>query len=181
MEGKKIIAVEDLDKGYQFIKLDDGQVMLVKIISEDISEILSELGGEPEKNKESEKEETQDKVPEPEGDGYTGEDLMAMDHGELSELCKDNDLDTDPDDFGEDEVDNFRKNVAEEIDVKLPEPAKDKKPEVDDSYTKADIKAMDYDELSELCDEEDLDTDPDDFGEDEEKALRKAIIKELGL
>ena len=40
---------------------------------------------------------------------------------------------------------------------------------------------MDFEELEEVCDDKDLDTDPDDFDEDEIEKLRKAIAKELGL
>ena len=40
---------------------------------------------------------------------------------------------------------------------------------------------MDFEELEEVCDDKDLDTDPDDFDEAEIEKLRKAIAKELGL
>ena len=40
---------------------------------------------------------------------------------------------------------------------------------------------MDIEELEEVCDDKDLDTDPDDFDEDDIEKLRKAIAKELGL
>ena len=39
---------------------------------------------------------------------------------------------------------------------------------------------MDFEELEDLCVEKDLDSDPDDFDEEEDK-LRKAIAKELGI
>ena len=36
-------------------------------------------------------------------------------------------------------------------------------------------------ELEDVCDDKDLETDPDDYDEDEVEKLRKAIAKELGL
>ena len=40
---------------------------------------------------------------------------------------------------------------------------------------------MDFEELEDLCDENDLETDPDEFDEDGVEDLRKAIAKELGI
>ena len=40
---------------------------------------------------------------------------------------------------------------------------------------------MDFEELEDVCDDKDLETDPDDFDEDDIEKLRKAIAKELGL
>ena len=43
-----------------------------------------------------------------------------MDFEELEDVCDDKDLDTDPDDFDEDEIEKFRKEVAKELGLKLP-------------------------------------------------------------
>lgn len=40
---------------------------------------------------------------------------------------------------------------------------------------------MDFEELEDVCDDKDLETDPDDYDEDDVENLRKAIAKELGL
>ena len=40
---------------------------------------------------------------------------------------------------------------------------------------------MDFEELEDVCDDKDLETDPDDYEEDDIEKLRKAIAKELGL
>ena len=40
---------------------------------------------------------------------------------------------------------------------------------------------MDFEELEDVCDDKDLDTDPDDFDEEDIEKLRKAIAKELGI
>ena len=40
---------------------------------------------------------------------------------------------------------------------------------------------MDFEELEDLCDDKDLDTDPDDYEEEDVEKLRKAVAKELGI
>ena len=40
---------------------------------------------------------------------------------------------------------------------------------------------MDFEDLEDLCDDKDLDTDPDDYEEEDVEKLRKAIAKELGI
>ena len=40
---------------------------------------------------------------------------------------------------------------------------------------------MDFEELEDVCDDKELDTDPDDFDEEDVDKLRKAIAKELGI
>ena len=40
---------------------------------------------------------------------------------------------------------------------------------------------MDFEELEDVCDDKDLDTDPDDFDEEDIEKFRKAIAKELGI
>ena len=40
---------------------------------------------------------------------------------------------------------------------------------------------MDFEELEDVCDDKALDTDPDDFDEEDIEKLRKAIAKELGI
>ena len=49
------------------------------------------------------------------------------------------------------------------------------------SESEEDEEEEDEEELEEVCDDKDLDTDPDDFDEDDIEKLRKAIAKELGL
>ena len=58
----------------------------------------------------------------------TGEALAEMDFEELEEVCDDKDLDTDPDDFDEDDIEKLRKAIAKELGLKLPakKEAKDK-------------------------------------------------------
>lgn len=193
MDGKKIIADLELENGYHILKLDDDTFALIKVVSPDISkdELVELLGDKPEKAETKAKEEKPAKEEEPvTEESYTWDDLLGMDHGELKELCDDNDLDTDPDDYEDEgsELMAFRKEIAEEIDIEVPkddtsaESKKEPKEEVkDDDYTWDDLKEMDYDELEELCEEQDLDTDPDDYDEDEEDKLRVTIAEELEI
>ena len=57
---------------------------------------------------------------EEEEEELTGEALAEMDFEELEEVCDDKDLDTDPDDFDEDEIEKLRKAIAKELGLKLP-------------------------------------------------------------
>ena len=50
-----------------------------------------------------------------------------MDFEELEDVCDDKDLDTDPDDFDEEDVEKLRKEIAKELGIKLPKAAKGKR------------------------------------------------------
>ena len=39
----------------------------------------------------------------------------------------------------------------------------------------------DFEELEDICDEKELDTDPDDYDEEDVEKLRKAVAKEMGI
>lgn len=83
-----------------------------------------------------------------------------------------------------------KKGKKEEPKKETKKPAKKEEPEDDDDededeYTWDDIKDMDYDELSELVDDEELeDIDVEDYDEDDDdevEKLRVAIAKELDI
>lgn len=79
-----------------------------------------------------------------------------------------------------------KKGKKEEPKKETKKPAKKEEPEDDDDeYTWEDIKDMDYDELSELVDDEELeDIDVEDYDEDDDdevEKLRVAIAKELDI
>lgn len=83
-----------------------------------------------------------------------------------------------------------KKGKKEEPKKETKKPTKKEEPEDDDDededeYTWDDIKDMDYDELSELVDDEELeDIDVEDYDEDDEdevEKLRVAIAKELDI
>ncbi len=49
---------------------------------------------------------------------------MEMDLEELEAVCDDKDLDTDPDEYDEEDVEALRKSIAKELGIALPKPAK---------------------------------------------------------
>ena len=117
-----------LSNGVILIKYDDGSyALLTPISAEDAEEIFggesedsddededdeSEDGGEDEDEDEDEDEEEDDEV--------TPEDLAGMDFEALEDLCDDKELETDPDEFDEEDVEKLRKAVAKELGITLP-------------------------------------------------------------
>lgn len=69
---------------------------------------------------EEEEEEEEDEEEEEEEEELTGEALAEMDFEELEDVCDDKDLDTDPDDFDEEDIEKLRKAIAKELGIKLP-------------------------------------------------------------
>lgn len=190
MEGKKITKILDIGGQYRALLLDDEEVAIVKMVVDDLSlEELSEfLPGKPDKKESKPKESKKEtkKEPEPDDDPYTWEDLVDMDYDDLEELCDENELDVDPADYEDDEVDDFRKAIAKEIEIEVPEDEDSEEEEQeeesdDDEYTWDDLEEMDFEELQDFCDENELELDLDDFTEEEEDKLRREIAKEVGI
>mgnify|MGYP001519319035 CR=1 FL=1 len=94
-----------LSNGVILIKYDDGSyALLTPISAEDAEEIF---GGESE-DSDDEDEDDED------------EDLAGMDFEALEDLCDDKELETDPDEFDEEDVEKLRKAVAKELGITLP-------------------------------------------------------------
>lgn len=128
-----------LSNGVILIKYDDGSyAFLTSISAEDAEEIF---GGESEdSDDEDEDEEDEDsdeddedsdeddeddesedgEEDEDEDDEVTPEDLAGMDFEALEDLCDDKELETDPDEFDEEDVEKLRKAVAKELGITLP-------------------------------------------------------------
>lgn len=134
-----------LSNGVILIKYDDGSyALLTPISAEDAEDIF---GGEAEDSEdeeedededesdeedsdeededeededEDEDEEDEDEEDEDEDDGVTPEDLAGMDFEALEDLCDDKELETDPDEFDEEDVEKLRKAVAKELGITLP-------------------------------------------------------------
>ena len=132
-----------LSNGVILIKYDDGSyALLTPISAEDAEDIF---GGEAEDSEdeeedededesddedsdeddededdEDEDDEDEDKDDEDEDDGVTPEDLAGMDFEALEDLCDDKELETDPDEFDEEDVEKLRKAVAKELGITLP-------------------------------------------------------------
>ena len=104
-----------LSNGVILIKYDDGSyALLTPISAEDAEDIF---GGEAEDSEDEEEDEEED---EDEDDGVTPEDLAGMDFEALEDLCDDKELETDPDEFDEEDVEKLRKAVAKELGITLP-------------------------------------------------------------
>ena len=133
-----------LSNGVILIKYDDGSyALLTPISAEDAEDIF---GGEAEDSEdeeedededesddedsdedsdeddedEDEEDEDEDEDDKDEDDGVTPEDLAGMDFEALEDLCDDKELETDPDEFDEEDVEKLRKAVAKELGITLP-------------------------------------------------------------
>ena len=138
-----------LSNGVILIKYDDGSyALLTPISAEDAEDIFggededsedeeededSEDEEEDEEDEEEDEEEDgdededeedededEDEEDEDEDDGVTPEDLAGMDFEALEDLCDDKELETDPDEFDEKDVEKLRKAVAKELGITLP-------------------------------------------------------------
>ena len=115
-----------LSNGVILIKYDDGSyALLTPISAEDAEEIF---GGESEDSDDEDEDEDEDSdeddedsdEDEEEDDEVTPEDLAGMDFEALEDLCDDKELETDPDEFDEEDVEKLRKAVAKELGITLP-------------------------------------------------------------
>lgn len=127
-----------LSNGVILIKYDDGSyALLTPISAEDAEEIFGgesedsddededdEDSDEEDEDDESEDgeedEDEDDDEDEEEDDEVTPEDLAGMDFEALEDLCDDKELETDPDEFDEEDVEKLRKAVAKELNITLP-------------------------------------------------------------
>lgn len=127
-----------LSNGVILIKYDDGSyALLTPISAEDAEEIFggesedsddededdedSDEEDEDDESEDGEEDEDEDSdEDEEEDDEVTPEDLAGMDFEALEDLCDDKELETDPDEFDEEDVEKLRKAVAKELGITLP-------------------------------------------------------------
>ena len=109
---KKEVELKEVSRtevnGTIIIKYEDGSIKIIPAPIALTAEEAEDLFGSEEEEEEEEEED------------LTGEALAEMDFEELEEVCDDKDLDTDPDDFDEDEIEKLRKAIAKELGLKLP-------------------------------------------------------------
>lgn len=142
-----------LSNGVILIKYDDGSyALLTPISAEDAEDIF---GGEAE---DSEDEEDEDE------DESDEEDEEDEDEDESDEEDGDSEDEEEEDEEEEDEEDEDEEDGDEE-----------------DGVTPEDLAGMDFEALEDLCDDKELETDPDEFDEEDVEKLRKAVAKELGI
>lgn len=139
MAKKKVAAAKEVERkvlsnGVILIKYDDGSYALLTPISAEDSEDV--FGGEAEESddddsdedeeegddddEEDEDEDDSDDEESDDEDEVTPEDLAEMDFEALEDLCDDKELETDPDEFDEEDVEKLRKAVAKELGIALP-------------------------------------------------------------
>lgn len=85
---------------------------------------------------------------------------------------------TDDDDSDEDE--DEEEDDSEDLDED-DDDSDDEESDDDDEVTPEDLAEMDFEALEDLCDDKELETDPDEFDEEDVEKLRKAVAKELGI
>lgn len=149
---KKEVKKEEVSRkeinGLVFVTYDDGSVEItmapITLTKEQVEDIFGETeeAEEDEEEEETEEEDSDDdeeteeeeesedeeeESDEKEEVEITGEDLAGMDFEELEDVCDDNDLDTDPDDYEEEDVEKFRKAIAKELGITLPKGKKESK------------------------------------------------------
>lgn len=89
--------------------------------------------------------------------------------------------DEDEDDEDSDEEDEDDESEDDEEDEDSDEDEDEEDEDEDDEVTPEDLAGMDFEALEDLCDDKELETDPDEFDEEDVEKLRKAVAKELGI
>ena len=107
-------------------------------------------------------------------DIFGGEAEDSEDEEEDEDEDESDDEDSDEDDEEDEEED-------EDEDEEDEDEEEDEGEEEDDEVTPEDLAGMDFEALEDLCDDKELETDPDEFDEEDLEKLRKAVAKELGI
>lgn len=110
------------------------------------------------------------------------EELFNGGEEESDDSDEDDDEDEDSsDDEDDDDDDSDDEDDSDDDDEDEDEGDDDSDDEDDDPITGEALAEMDFEELEDLCDDKDLETDPDEFDEKDVDKLRKAIAKEMGI
>lgn len=122
---KKEVELKEVSRteinGAIIIKYEDGSVKIIPApITLTAEEAEDLFGSESDDEEEEESEDDDDSEEEEEEEELTGEELAEMDFEELEDVCDDKDLETDPDDYDEDDIEKLRKAIAKELGLKLP-------------------------------------------------------------
>ena len=124
---KKEVELKEVSRteinGAIIIKYEDGSVKIIPapiMLSAEEAEDLFGSESDDEEEEEEEDDDDDDSEEEEEEEELTGEELAEMDFEELEDVCDDKDLETDPDDYDEDDIEKLRKAIAKELGLKLP-------------------------------------------------------------
>ena len=109
----KIVSQVELENGTVLVQYEDGSYAILVKVSIPAETAESFFGSESSEDDEEEDEEEDE-------ESLTAESLQEMDFEELEDVCDDKELDTDPDDYDEDDVDKLRADIAKELGIKLP-------------------------------------------------------------
>lgn len=94
---------------------------------------------------------------------------------------EDDDPDDDEDEDGDDSNDDEDEDEDDDSDGDGEDEDTDDGDEDDDEVTPEQLAEADFEELEDICDDKELETDPDEFDEKDIEKLRAAIAKELGI
>ena len=108
---------------------------------------------------------------------FGGESEDSEDEDEEDDEDEDESDDEDSDEDEDDEDSDDEEDEDEDGD----EEDEDEDEDDDDEVTPEDLAGMDFEALEDLCDDKELETDPDEFDEEDVDKLRKAVAKELNI
>lgn len=125
---KKEVELKEVSRteinGAIIIKYEDGSVKIIPapimLSAEEAEDLFGSESDDEEEEEEEESDDDDDSEEEEEEEELTGEELAEMDFEELEDICDDKDLETDPDDYDEDDIEKLRKAIAKELGLKLP-------------------------------------------------------------
>jgi hypothetical protein len=125
---KKEVELKEVSRteinGAIIIKYEDGSVKIIPapimLSAEEAEDLFGSESDDEEEEEEESDDDDDDSEEEEEEEELTGEELAEMDFEELEDVCDDKDLETDPDDYDEDDIEKLRKAIAKELGLKLP-------------------------------------------------------------
>ena len=112
----------------------------------------------------------------------TADEVYEMKMLALKKLVKQEGLDTDPDDYDKDTIEDFQEAVVEEMELEASESEGEEGN--DSELTFDDLEEMGHDELSKVVEENDLEIDPDDYDAEEEEEMtefKETVADALGM
>lgn len=125
---KKEVELKEVSRteinGAIIIKYEDGSVKIIPapimLSAKEAEDLFGSESDDEEEEEEESDDDDDDSEEEEEEEELTGEELAEMDFEELEDVCDDKDLETDPDDYDEDDIEKLRKAIAKELGLKLP-------------------------------------------------------------
>lgn len=111
----------------------------------------------------------------------SAEDAEEIFGGESEDSDDEDDEDEDSDEDSDEKEEDDESDEDEDSDDEDEDEDGDEDEDEDDEVTPEDLAGMDFEALEDLCDDKELETDPDEFDEEDVEKLRKAVAKELGI